>query len=120
MLGKDDFPTLCQDTLSTLSCLVTSTECDRVFRSIKKLITPERNQLEDIIGACECLKTWRRNSLIEQQFGHFKKQKQWAAARLIASTAGLTVRSTHFNSRAEIGILASVTEGTAPTTKVGQ
>jgi hypothetical protein len=83
-----------------------STECERVFRSIKKLIAPERNQLEeDTIEVCECLKTWRRNSLIEQQFGHFKKQKQWAAARLIASTAGLMVRSTHFNSRAEIGAL---------------
>jgi hypothetical protein len=31
---------------------------------------------EDIIEACECLKAWWRNSLIEQQFGHFKKQKQ--------------------------------------------
>jgi hypothetical protein len=55
------------------------TECERVFSSVKKLITPERNQLkEDIIEACECecLKAWWRNSLIEQQFGHFKKQRQ--------------------------------------------
>jgi hypothetical protein len=50
-----------------------STECERVFRSAKKLITPKRSQLEeDIIEACECLKAWWRNSLIEQQFGHFK------------------------------------------------
>jgi hypothetical protein len=47
------------------------------FSSVKKLITSEKNQLEeDIIQACECLKAWWRNSLIEQQFGHFKKQKQ--------------------------------------------
>jgi hypothetical protein len=63
-----------------------STECERVFSSAKKLITPERNQLgEDIIEACECLKGWGKNSLVEQQFGHFKKQKQKAAARLLAS-----------------------------------
>jgi hypothetical protein len=50
--------------------------CEQVFSSVKKLITSERNQLEeDIIEACECLKTWWRNSLIELQFGHFKKQK---------------------------------------------
>jgi hypothetical protein len=47
------------------------------FSSVKKLITSERHQLEeDIIEACECLKAWWRNCLIEQQFGHFKKQKQ--------------------------------------------
>jgi hypothetical protein len=35
------------------------TECERVFSSAKKLITPERNNLrEDIIKACECLKAW--------------------------------------------------------------
>jgi hypothetical protein len=43
----------------------------------KKLITPERNQLEeDIIEVYECLKAWWKNSLIEQQFGYFTKQKQ--------------------------------------------
>jgi hypothetical protein len=66
-----------QYALDTLSCPAMSTECERVFSSAKKLITLERNQLgEDIIEACECLKAWWRNSLIEQQFGHFKKQKQ--------------------------------------------
>jgi hAT family C-terminal dimerisation region len=54
-----------------------STEYERVFSSAKKLVTPERNQLvEDIIEACECLKAWWRDSLIGQQFGHFKKQKK--------------------------------------------
>jgi hypothetical protein len=43
----------------------------------KKLITPERNQLEeDIIEVYEYLKAWWKNSLIEQQFGYFTKQKQ--------------------------------------------
>jgi hAT family C-terminal dimerisation region len=76
MSGKDDFLTLFQYALDTLFCPAMLTECERVFSSAKKLITPERNQLEeDIIEACECLKGWR-NSLIEQQFGHFKKQKE--------------------------------------------
>jgi serine/threonine protein kinase len=66
-----------QYALDTLSCPAMSTECERVFSSAKKPITPERNQLgEDIIEACECLKAWWTNSLIEQQFGPFKKQKQ--------------------------------------------
>jgi hypothetical protein len=57
MSGKDDFPTLFQYTLDTLPCLVMSTECERVFSSVRKLITSERNQLEeDIIESCEYLK----------------------------------------------------------------
>src|SRR5947199_8712524 len=87
MSGKDDFPTLFQYALDTLSCPAMSAECERVFSSAKKLITPERNQLEeDIIEACECLKAWWRNSLIEQQVGHFKKQQQQAEARSTPST----------------------------------
>ena len=75
--GRRDFPTLFRYALDTLSCSGMSTECERVFSNAKKLITPERNQLrEDIIEACECLKALWRNSLIEQQFRHFKKEKQ--------------------------------------------
>jgi hypothetical protein len=33
----------------------------------------ERRRVDE---ACECLKGWWKNSLIEQQFRHFKKQKQ--------------------------------------------
>ena len=77
MAGKDDFPTLFQFAFDTLSCLVISVECKRVFSSAKKLITPKRNHFkEDIIEACECLKAWWKNSLIEQQFGYFKIQKE--------------------------------------------
>lgn len=36
-----------------------SAECEKVFSSIKKLITPEENRLaEDIIETSECLKNW--------------------------------------------------------------
>ena len=57
MAGKDDFLILFQFAFNTLSCLVMSVECKRVFSSIKKLITPKRNHLrEDIVEACECLK----------------------------------------------------------------
>jgi hypothetical protein len=53
------FPTLYRYALDTLSCPAMSTECERVFSSAKKLLTPERNALsEDIIEACECLKAW--------------------------------------------------------------
>ena len=45
-----------------------SAECERVFSSTKKLITPERNRLtEDIIEASECLKNWWDHGLIVQQ-----------------------------------------------------
>jgi hypothetical protein len=45
-----------------------SAECERVFSSAKKLITPERNRLhEEIIEASECLKNWWDNGLISQQ-----------------------------------------------------
>jgi len=67
MSGKDDFPTLFQYALDTLSCPAMSTECERVFSSAKKLITPERNRLtEEIIEASECLKNWWDRGLIQQ------------------------------------------------------
>ena len=45
--------------LDTLSIPAMSAECDRVFSSAKKLITPERNALaDDTIEVCECLKAW--------------------------------------------------------------
>jgi hAT family C-terminal dimerisation region len=62
----DDFPTLFSGRPYTLCCPAMSTECERVFSSTKKLITSERNALaKDIIEACECLKAWWKNSLIE-------------------------------------------------------
>jgi hypothetical protein len=55
--SKDDFPTLFWHTLDIISCLAMSTGCERVFSSVKKLITSERNYLgEDIIKTCEFLK----------------------------------------------------------------
>jgi hypothetical protein len=45
-----------------------SAECERVFSSTKKLITPERNRLhEQIIEASECLKNWWDHGLLSQQ-----------------------------------------------------
>jgi hAT family C-terminal dimerisation region len=39
------------------ACLATSCKCERAFSNVKKLITPERNLLEDnIIEALECLR----------------------------------------------------------------
>lgn len=59
MSGKDDFSTLFQFALDTLFCPAMSAECERIFSSAKKLITSERNHLEeDIIEVCECLKAW--------------------------------------------------------------
>src|SRR5438309_1717940 len=61
-----------------------STKCERVFNSLKKLLTPERNQLaEDIIEACECLKLGGRRSL----FNRTRAAVSSVAARLTASTA---------------------------------
>jgi hypothetical protein len=55
MSGKDDFPTLFQYALNTISCPVMSTEREQVFSNVKKLITSERSQLEeDIIEAHKC------------------------------------------------------------------
>jgi hypothetical protein len=43
-----------------------SAECERVFRSTKKPIIPERNRLaEEIIEASECLKNWWDRGLIQ-------------------------------------------------------
>jgi hypothetical protein len=45
------------------------TECEQVFSSAKKLITPERNQLEeDIIEACECLKAVSKDARFGAHF----------------------------------------------------
>jgi hypothetical protein len=44
-----------------------SAECERVFSSAKKLITPERNRLtEEIIEASKCLKNWWDCGLTQQ------------------------------------------------------
>jgi hAT family C-terminal dimerisation region len=41
-------------------------ECERVFSSAKKMMTTERNRLvEDIIQACERLKVWWDNGIME-------------------------------------------------------
>jgi hypothetical protein len=55
--AKSDFPTLHLWAFDTLAIPAMSAECERVFSSTKKIITPERNRLhEEIIEASECLK----------------------------------------------------------------
>jgi hypothetical protein len=64
---KTSFPSLHLYAFDTLAILATSAECERVFSSVKKLITPERNRLtEEIIEASECLKSWWDCGLIQQ------------------------------------------------------
>jgi len=66
--AKTDFPTLHLWAFDTLAIPAMSAECERVFSSAKKLITPERHRLhEQIIEASECLKNWWDRGLIQQQ-----------------------------------------------------
>jgi hAT family C-terminal dimerisation region len=66
--SRQTFPSLHLYAFDTLAIPAMSAECERVFSSTKKLITPERNRLaEDIIEASECLKNWWDRGLIEQQ-----------------------------------------------------
>jgi hypothetical protein len=54
---QDSYPTLYQLAPDTLTIPAMSTECERVFSSAKKLLTPIRSCLkEDIVEATECLK----------------------------------------------------------------
>ena len=52
----------------TLSWPATSCECERVFSSAKKLITPEMNSLhDDTIEAVECLKAWFDKDFVQRE-----------------------------------------------------
>ena len=65
---KSDFPTLHLWAFDTLAIPAMSAECERVFSSAKKLITPERNRMhEQIIEVSEYLKNWWDHGLIKQQ-----------------------------------------------------
>jgi len=61
-------PSMRQWALDTLSCPATSCECERLFSSTKKLITPERNSLgDDLIEASECLKGWWDVGIVKRE-----------------------------------------------------
>jgi hypothetical protein len=67
--AAEKYPTLHRYALDTLAIPATSTECERIFSSAKKLVTPERNRLsDDIIEATECLKAWWDSGVISQQW----------------------------------------------------
>jgi hypothetical protein len=58
VLGQH-LPCIRQWAFDTLACPATSYECERVFSSVKRLISPDRNALgDDLIEALECLKAW--------------------------------------------------------------
>src|SRR5271163_3021016 len=64
---KETFPSLHLYAFDTLAIPAMSAECERVFSSTKKLLTPERSRLApDIIEASECLKNWWDRGLIQQ------------------------------------------------------
>jgi hypothetical protein len=66
------YPSIRQWAFDTLSCPTTSCECEPVFSSTKKLITPSRNHLEDdSIEASECLKAWFDRRFIKDEEGVF-------------------------------------------------
>jgi hAT family C-terminal dimerisation region len=63
--NQGNFLILFQDALDKLAIPVISAECERVFSSAGKMITPERNRLGDeIIEAGKCLKAWWDSGLI--------------------------------------------------------
>jgi hypothetical protein len=52
----------------TLACPATSCECERVFGSVKRLLSPDPNALgDDIIEALECLKAWWDNGVVQRR-----------------------------------------------------
>jgi hypothetical protein len=66
--AKSDFPTLHLWAFDILAVPAMSAECERMFSSVKKLVSPERNRLhERVIEASECLKNWWDRGLIIQR-----------------------------------------------------
>ena len=79
---RTKFLILYQFTFNMLIYSVMSTECERVFSSTKRTITPKRNALsERIIEACECLKAWWRNKVISVAVEATRKRKASATEK---------------------------------------
>jgi hypothetical protein len=68
--NRGSFPTFYQAAFDKLAIPAMSVECERVFSSTKKTLTPVRNPPgDDIIDACECLKAWWDNEMIGSEAG---------------------------------------------------
>jgi hypothetical protein len=66
-METDLYPQLRQLAFDTLSIPAMSAEIERVFSSAKKLLTPERNQMDDdTIEVNELLRYWWTRGLIQQ------------------------------------------------------
>jgi hypothetical protein len=63
--NMEGFPALHQMALHTLSIRAMSTECESLFSSTKKLVSPHRCSIkEDLMEALECLKAWWDSGII--------------------------------------------------------
>jgi hypothetical protein len=63
------YRTIRQYAFDIISTPATSSECERVFSSAKRLITPSRNKMnDDLIEAMECLKAWWSKNLLRQRW----------------------------------------------------
>jgi hypothetical protein len=66
-METDLYPQLRQLSSNTLSIPAMSAEIERVFSSAKKLLTPERNQIDDnTIEVNELLRNWWKKGFIQQ------------------------------------------------------
>ena len=62
---SDTYPHLSKMALDILSILAMSAEYERVFSSLKLIVTDRQNRLmEDMIEAGECLHTWIHGNII--------------------------------------------------------
>ena len=60
------WPILSRLAFNLLSAPAMSAECERVFSSTKKMVTPERNHLKaDVIEVQECLKSWIKHGITD-------------------------------------------------------
>jgi hypothetical protein len=95
-------PTLHLWAFNVLAVPAMSAECERMFSSAKKLISPERNRLhEQMIEASECLKNWWDRGLIVQQ-PHVPEQ--WSSLASLAPEPAHRARASFIEGLARISL----------------